>query len=106
MTRLLQILHHRSLTASLSSLFFAFLAFVFLPEHSYRLRQQGMSYLTPAAITALVGLAICGLTFFILIRDNRSGYPSFRCSLATLLWALACVPVFWLLLVVAGGFVR
>lgn len=104
MTRLSQILHHRSLTASFSSLFFSFVAFAFLPEHNYRLRQQGTGYLTSATVTALVGLAVCGLTLFVLIRDNLSGYPSFRCSLATLVWALACVPVFWLLLVVVGDF--
>jgi hypothetical protein len=40
------------------------------------------------------------------LRDNRSGYPSFRCSLATLLWALACVPVALLALNVIGGFFR
>lgn len=106
MRRLLQFLHHRSLTASLASSFFAFLALAFLPEHSYRLRQQGMGYLTPAAVTAFLSLTVCSITLFILVRDNRSGYPPFRCSLATLLWALACVPVFWLILVVAGGFLR
>jgi hypothetical protein len=106
MRRLFQIVHHRSLTASVTCLFFAFFAFAFLPEHSYRLQQQDASYLTVATLTALLGLVICAFTLFILVRDNRTGYPSFRCSLATLLWALACVPVFFLTLIVIGGLFR
>jgi len=106
MTRLLQILHHRSLTASLASLFLAFVALAFIPGHTHRLQEQDTGYLTPACIAAAVGLAGCGLTLLILLRDSRSGYPAFRCSLATLVWALACVPVFWLILVVARGLLR
>ena len=102
MRRLLRFLHHRSLSASLVSLFFGFLALGFLPEHTYRLRQQGMGYLTSAAVATILSLAVCSITLFILIRDNRSGYPAFRCSLATLLWALGCAPVIWLILVLVG----
>ena len=102
MRRLLRFLHHRSLSASLVSLFFGFLALGFLPEHTYRLRQQGMGYLTSAAVATILSLAVCSITLFILIRDNRSGYPAFRCSLATLFWALGCAPVIWLILVLVG----
>jgi hypothetical protein len=97
-------LHHRSLTASLICLFFAFVAFSYLPEHSFRLRQQGMDYLMPATISVAASLVVCALTLLILVRDNQSGYPSFRCSLATLFWAFACVPVFWLFLILVRAF--
>ena len=106
MKHVFQLLHHRSLTVSVIALFFALLAFAFLPEHSYRLQQQGAGYLTSAGIAALLGLIFCAFTSVILLRDNRSGYPSMRCSLATLLWALACVPIFFLTVVVIGGFFR
>ena len=102
MIRLFQIVHHRSLTASTVAVSFAFLAVGFLPESAYRMEQQGASYIRPAAITALLGVFICALTLVILLRDNRSGYPAFRCSLATFLWALACVPVCGLTLVVVS----
>jgi hypothetical protein len=106
MRRIGQILHHRSLTASAVALFFAFLAFAFLPEYGYRLQHQGAAFRTQAGITALLGLLACASTLMILLRDNRSGYPSLRCSLATLLWALACVPVSLLALNVIGGYFR
>jgi hypothetical protein len=106
MRRLLQLLHHRSLTVSIIGLFLGFYAFAFLPEHSYRLHQQGVAFLTQAGIAAALGLLWCLFTLFILLRDNRSGYPSFRCSLATLFWALACFPVLFLTVVVIGGFWR
>src|SRR5262245_56470460 len=79
MGRLLQIVHHRSLTVSIVALSFAFLALGFLPEHSYRIEQQGGSYLLAAAVIALLGLFICTFTLIILLRDNRSGYPAPRC---------------------------
>jgi hypothetical protein len=85
--------YHKSLTLSLVASMFAILATSFLPEHEYRMEHQASSYYFPALATALVGLAICIFTLLNLIRDNRSGYPSFRCSLATMLWALACVPI-------------
>jgi hypothetical protein len=106
MRRLFQIVHHRSQTASIVSVCFAFLSFGFLPEHAYRMQQQGASYFGPAAITDLLGLSICALTLVILLRDNRSGYPALRCSLATFLWALACVPVCGLTLVVVSRFFK
>ncbi len=84
------------------ALILAFYALAFLPEHSYRLRQQGGAFLTQAAIAAALGLTWCVFTLWILLRDNRSGYPSFRCSLATLLWALACLPVLFLTVIVLG----
>jgi hypothetical protein len=102
MRRLSQILHHRSLTVSVIALVLAFYALAFLPEHSYRLSQQGTAFLTQAAIAAALGLIWCAFALWILLRDNRSGYPSFRCSLATLLWALACFPVLLLTLTVVG----
>jgi len=106
MKRLLQLVHHRSLTASVASLLVAFAASGFIPEHRYRIQQQGMGYLAPAACQALLGWFICALTLFILIRDNRSGYPSFRLSLATLLRALACAPILFLTVVVVSGFLK
>ena len=106
MKRVLQFVHHRSLTASIVALVLALLTCGFFPEYVYRLQQQGMGYLMPATITALIGLIVCAFTLFVLIRDNRSGYPSFRCSLATLLWAFACVPVFTLTVLVIRGFFR
>jgi len=106
MRRLSQLLRHRSLTVSVIALVLAFYALAFLPEHSYRLRQQGAAFLTQAAIAAALGLSLCVFTLCILLRDNRSGYPSFRCSLATLLWALACFPILLLTLIVAGEFWR
>ena len=83
-----------------------FYAFAFLPEHSYRLHQQGAAFLTQAAIAVVLGLCWCAFTLLILLRDNRSGYPSMRCSLATFLWSLACLPVLFLTVVVIGGFFR
>jgi len=106
MRRIAQFLHHRSLTVSIIALFFALYAFAFLPEHSYRLHQQGAAFLTQAGMAAALGLLYCAFTLVILLRDNRSGYPSFRCSLATLLWALACFPVLFLTVVVVGAFWR
>jgi len=106
MRRLPQFLHHRSLTVSVIALFFAFHAFAFLPEHSYQLHQRRAAFLTQAGIAAALGLFWCAFTLFILLRDNRSGYPSFRCSLATLLWGLACFPVLFLTAVVIGGLWR
>ena len=106
MRRFLQFLHHRSLTVSIVALVFGFYAFAFLPEHSYRLHQQREAFLTQAGTAAGLGLLWCVFTLFMLLGDNRSGYPSFRCSLATLLWALACLPVLFLTVVVIGGFWR
>lgn len=83
------------------ALVLGFYALAFLPEHRYRLHQQGSTFLTQAAIAAALGLMWCVFTLWILLRDNRSGYPSFRCSLATLLWGLACFPVFSLIVIVA-----
>jgi len=103
MRRVLQFLHHRSLTISIIALFFALYAFAFLPEHSYRLHQQGTAFLIRAGTAAALGLLYCVFTLVILLRDNRSGYPSLRCSLATLLWALACFPILFLAVVVVGG---
>jgi len=40
MRRLLQLLHHRSLTVAIIALFLGFYAFAFLPEHSYRLHRK------------------------------------------------------------------
>jgi len=70
------------------------------------MQQQGWGYLAPAGILTLLGLVVCGFTLVILFRDNRSGYSPSRCSLATFLWALACVPIFFLALVVIGGIMR
>ena len=101
-----RVLHHRSLTASAVALFFGYLAFAFLPEYGYRLQQQGSVYLVQAGVAALAGWLVCALTLAVLIRDNRSGYPAMRCSVATLIWALACFPVLFLTVIVVGGLVK
>ncbi len=85
-----RILHHKSLTLSLVALFFALIATSFLPEYGYRTQHH------PELATVLAGLAVCTLTLLNLIRDNRNGYPSFRCSLATILLALALGPIAFL----------
>jgi len=100
------VLHHRSLTVSTIALLIAFVIFGFVPEHGFRLQQQGASYLVQAGTAALIGLLMCTLTLIILLKDNRSGYPSMRCSLATLFWAFACVPVFFLTVIVIDGLLR
>jgi hypothetical protein len=81
MKGLSQLLHHRSLTVAMVALVLAFYALAFLPEHAYRLHQQGAAFLTYAAIGAALGAIWCLFTLYVLLRDNRSGYPSFRCSL-------------------------
>jgi hypothetical protein len=102
MRQVFQILHHRSLTISVLGAFFAVLATVFMPESWYRWQHLGMKYLMPAGIIALLGLTDCAVTFVCLLRDDKSGYPSFRLSVATLLWAVACVPILFLSLVLIG----
>lgn len=54
------------------------------------------------AVVAVLGLLVCSLTLLILLHDGRTGYPSFRCSVSTLLWSLACVPIFWLTVIVVS----
>ena len=106
MRRFFQICHHRSLTLSMIALFLAFCSFGFLFEHSYQLRMQGARFLTGAGIMALLGLIVCTVVIINLIRDDRSGYPSFRLSLATLLRALACFPIVFLAATVMADFFK
>ena len=106
MRRMFQALHRRNLTSSAVALFFAFVALAFLPEHSYRLQQHGTAYLVQAGTVALAGLIVCTLALVVLLKDKRGGYPTMRCSLAALLWALACFPVVFLTVVVVGGLLR
>ena len=91
-----QLSHHRSLTASVVTLVFAVLAIGTFPleQHTQNLPQSGS--------VAVLGLLACAFTLVVLRRDNRTGYPSFRCSIATLLWSLACVPIIWLSMVVVS----
>ena len=102
MSRTFQLLHHRSLTVSIVALFMGFYALAFLPEHGYWLQQNRATFLLQSALAAGLGMLYCAFNLVILLRDNRSGYPSFRCSLATLLWTLACFPVLFLAIVVIG----
>jgi hypothetical protein len=106
MRRVSQLLHHRSLTMSVISLFFALLALGFLMEHGYRLHQHRIAFLRQSGIAAALGMLYCAFTLILLLKDNRSGYPSFRCSLATLLWALACFPILLLTAFVVRELVR
>jgi len=101
LSRLFRILHHRSLTVSGICVFFAFLSLGFLPEGEYRLQQDGADYLLSAYIIAILGAGVCCLNLVNLLKDDRSGYESFRLSVATLLWALACIPISLLLLFVS-----
>lgn len=106
MRRISQFLHHRSLTVAVISLFFALLALGFLMDHGYRLHQHRSAFLRHSGIAAALGVLYCAFTLVLLLKDNRSGYPSFRCSLATLLWALACFPILLLTAVVVKELVR
>lgn len=101
--RLFRILHHRSLTLSVIATFLALIAITFLPESDYRLRHLGADYLLPASVIAISGFAVCCLTFVNLLRDDKSGYEGFRLSVATLLWALACIPISFISLIVIAG---
>lgn len=105
MKRLFQILHHRSLTLSIIATFLALLALIFalcVPESDYRLTHQGPNYLLPASIIAFLGFVTCCLAFVNLLRDDKCGYEGFRLSVTTLLWALSCVPIAFLSLIVIG----
>ena len=106
MSRISRILHHRSLTVSVAGLFFALLAFSFFPEHAYRLHRWGRVFLVQCGIAAALGLLYSMFTLIVLLRDDRSGYPSFRCSLAILLWALASIPSLLLAVFVVGEVCR
>ena len=64
--------------------------------------EQRSQNLSQAGAVAILGLLACAFTLVILLRDNHAGYPSFRCSVATLLWSLACVPIIWLSVVVVS----
>jgi len=96
MKRIAHLLHHRSLTVSVIALLFGMYAVAFLPEHSYRIHEQGPTFLLQAGIAAAFGLLYCAFTLVILLRDNRSGYPSFRCSLAGPLRAFRFCFLLWL----------
>jgi len=91
-----QLFHHRSLTASIISLVFAFFAIGGFPL------EQNSERLFGAGVVAVLGLLICTLTLLVLLHDGRTGYPSFRCSVSTLLWSLACVPIVWLTVIVVS----
>jgi len=85
MKRLFRLLHHRSLTVSTVALFFGFMPWRFI-DLGYWLHKDRAAFLTQSLIVAALGVLYCTFTLVFLLRDNRSGYPSFRCSLATLLW--------------------
>lgn len=96
MTRFFQMMHHRSLTASIVTVFVAFLAFGFVPDFEFRLQQGGAHFHFAASAMAFLSATVCLLTMIILLRDERSGYPSSRLQVAILLWALSCGPVLML----------
>jgi hypothetical protein len=77
------------------------LLFAALAIGAFPLEQRSQN-LSQAGAVAVLGLLACALTLVVLLRDNRTGYPSFRCSVATLLWSLACVPIIWLSVVVVS----
>jgi drug/metabolite transporter (DMT)-like permease len=80
------------------SIFFAVLAFAFVPEFSFRVQQGGTHFRSQASVMAALAAMVCLVTLVILLRDERSGYPSSRLSVAILFWALSCVPVVMLVL--------
>ena len=88
------------------ALFFGLLALSFLFERGYRLQQQGSTFLVQSGVAAILGLLFCAFTLIVLLRDNRSDYPSFRCSLATMLWGLSCFPIFALVVIVVRDLCR
>lgn len=81
-------------------------AFAFLPEHTFRLRQQGISFLIHSGIAAALAVLLAIITLIVLIRDDRNAYPSMRLAVATFLWALACFPTGWLTIIVVGEVLR
>jgi hypothetical protein len=95
-----RLFHHRSLTLAIIALFFALHALGVLTARGYQLYEKRSAFLRQSGIAAALGVLYCAFTLIILLKDNRSGYPSFRCSLATLLWALACFPILLLTAVV------
>jgi hypothetical protein len=97
------ILHHKSLTLSLVALSVALFATSLLPDHNYRM-QQGNIYFFLALTVVVAGLAFCAITLINLGLDRRSGYPSLRCSLATVILALAWGPIAFLGFVLMGWF--
>ena len=106
MHRLFQTLHHRSLTISSVAVVFAFLAFGSLWEHRFRMEQEGTRYFIQAGTVAFLGLLVCIVGLINLLKDDRSGYPSMRLSVATLLWALASFPIIGLSLMVVATLLR
>lgn len=99
MKTLSQFFHHRSLTVSIVALFFGLWALACMPYYATDERR----WLLDAAFVAGLGLTYCTLNLILLLRDNRTGYQSFRLSLATLLWALACFPIVLLVIGVVRG---
>jgi hypothetical protein len=102
---LLRILHHRSLTTSIICLFLSLFAVGLFPGLSERLREPEVSFLVMGGVTAGLGILVCILNLWLLIRDNLTGYPAMRCSVATLVWAFACLPFFALAVVVVRNLV-
>jgi hypothetical protein len=102
MKTLSQIFHHRSLTISIVALFFGLWALTCFQYDATDARR----WLLDAAFVAGLGLTFCTLNLILLLRDNRTGYESFRLSLATLLWALACFPIVLLAIGVVGGVLK
>lgn len=96
-SRLFQSLHHRSLTVSAVAVFLAFLASGFLVESKW---EQAPEWLLSAYIVAILSFATCCVGFLNLLKDDKSGYGGFHLSVATLLWALACLPISLLFLIV------
>lgn len=97
LSRLFRILHHRSLTVSVIAVFFAFLASGLLIGTR---EEPDADWLLAGYIIAIVGFTVCCVALINLLRDERSGYEGFHLSVATLLWAMACVPISLLFLMV------
>jgi hypothetical protein len=94
--------HHRSLTVSIVALFFGLWASACIPHYA----TDATKWLLDAAFVAGLGLTFCTLNLILLLRDNRTGYESFRLSLATLLWAIACFPIVLLAIGVVQGILK
>ena len=106
MRRLTHMLHHRSLTVACLALLYGLFPLAYVVGASHQMHEQDVGFLLLASITALLGWIICAATLIVLLKDSRTGYPSFRCSVATLLWSFACVPVLFLTVGIARGLMR
>ena len=98
-------LHHRSLTCALLTLVCTFFALALMVELGDSPRGRAGFSVQEEVIAGLC-FAVALVTFWRLLSDNRSGYAAMRLSVATLIWALACVPIAFLTCTVVGDLLK